>query len=353
MKANHNIYSNLAFNLAETNLGKTKENPSVGCIIVKNKSVISSGVTSINGRPHAEYIALNKDKDFSGSEMYVTLEPCNHYGFTPPCTNLILKKKIKKVFYCFNDPDTRTHRQAKKKLKNKIVKLKKNSFVNFYRSYFLNKTKEFPYINAKIAISKDYFTINKNSKWITNYKSRRIAHLIRSQHDCILSTSETINKDNSLLNCRINGLNHFKPDLIIIDRNLKLKKKLKLYNIAKKRKTYIFTNSNNKKKISFLKKKNIKIIKFSNLENKEDFINLFKKIYKIGKRRILIETGLIFLNKLFNYKLIQELYLFKSGKNLKYNGSNNAKLKYLKKISLNQRIKINLDNDTLHKVRVN
>ena len=231
--------------------------------------------------------------------------------------------------------------------------MKKNSFVNFYRSYFLNKKKEFPYINAKIAISKDYFTINKNSKWITNYKSRRIGHLIRSQHDCILSTSETINKDNSLLNCRINGLNHFKPDLIIIDRNLKLKKKLKLYNISKKRKTYIFTSSNNKKKISFLKKKNIKIIKFSNLENKEDFINLFKKIYKIGKRRILIETGLIFLNKLFNYKLIQELYLFKSGEKLKYNGSNNAKLKYLKKVSLNQRLKINLDNDTLHKVRVN
>ena len=241
MKKNHNIYSNLAFNLAENNLGKTKENPSVGCIIVKNKSVISSGVTSINGRPHAEYNALNKARDFSGADMYVTLEPCNHYGLTPPCTNLIKKKKIKKVFYCFNDPDTRTHRQAKKKLKNKIVKLKKNSFYDFYRSYILNKKKEFPYINAKIAISKDYFTINKKSKWITNYKSRRAAHLIRSKYDCIISTSQTINKDNSLLNCRINGLNRFKPDLIIIDRNLKLKKKLKLYNISKKKKNiYIY-----------------------------------------------------------------------------------------------------------------
>ena len=143
-------------------------------------------------------------------------------------------------------------------MKNKIVKLKKNSFYDFYRSYILNKKKEFPYINAKIAISKDYFTINKKSKWITNYKSRRAAHLIRSKYDCIISTSQTINKDNSLLNCRINGLNRFKPDLIIIDRNLKLKKKLKLYNISKKRKTYIFTNSNNKKKFLFLKKRILK-----------------------------------------------------------------------------------------------
>ena len=93
MKTNHKFYSNLAFNLAEQNLGKTKLNPSVGCVVVKNNCVISSGITSENGRPHAEFNALKKKIDFKGADLYVTLEPCTHYGKTSPCTHLIKKKK--------------------------------------------------------------------------------------------------------------------------------------------------------------------------------------------------------------------------------------------------------------------
>ena len=93
MKANHNFYSSLAFNIAERHLGKTSRNPSVGCVIVKDNSVISSAVTSVSGRPHAEFNALNKNFNFKGSKMYVTLEPCTHYGITPPCINIIKKRE--------------------------------------------------------------------------------------------------------------------------------------------------------------------------------------------------------------------------------------------------------------------
>ena len=162
MKINHNFYSKLAFNLAEKNLGKTNNNPSVGCVIVKNNSVISSAVTSFKGRPHAEFNALDKKLNFKDSSMYVTLEPCTHYGLTPPCTNIIKKKKIKNVFYSFDDPDERTYKKAKKVLKN-IKRLGKPPFKykNFYKSYFLNKKNKFPLIDAKIAISKDFYTIKK------------------------------------------------------------------------------------------------------------------------------------------------------------------------------------------------
>ena len=98
MKKNHNLFTNLAFNLAEKNLGRTNKNPSVGCVVVKNESVISSGFTSINGRPHAEFNALNRKMNFNGSKMYVTLEPCTHIGQTPPCTNIIKKKKNQDSF---------------------------------------------------------------------------------------------------------------------------------------------------------------------------------------------------------------------------------------------------------------
>ena len=108
MKRNPNIYLKLAFNIAKVNLGKTSTNPSVGCVVVKNNSVISSGCTSLNGRPHAEFNALKHKKDFKDSDLYVTMEPCTHFGVTPPCTNIIAKKGVKRVFFSFNDADKRT-----------------------------------------------------------------------------------------------------------------------------------------------------------------------------------------------------------------------------------------------------
>ncbi len=353
MKKNHNLYTNLAFNLAETNLGRTKTNPSVGCVIVKNQSVISSGITSTNGRPHAEFNALNKKINFNGSIMYVTLEPCTHFGITFPCTNIIKKKKIKRVYYSFYDPDPRTYKKAKKVFKSAYKNNQiEQKFKDFYKSYFLNKEKKIPLIDAKIAISKDFFTINKKSKWITNYRSRKVAHLIRSKYNCIVSTSETINKDNALLNCRIEGLEKGGPDLIIIDRKLKLKKNLRLFDSSKRRKIYIFTTSKNIKKISFFRKKKLKLIKIKKLENKYDFINLFKQIYKYGYGRILIETGLIFINELFKLKLLDNLYLFKTDKNLDYNGYNNSSVDFLKKIKLKKSINVNLINDKLYKIKI-
>ena len=352
MKKNHKYFSRLVFDLAENNLGKTNNNPSVGCVVIKNNSIISSGFTSIGGRPHAEFNALNKKLDFKGSSMYLTLEPCTHYGLTPPCTNIIKKKKIKKVFYFYEDPDVRTNKKAKKTLKKIIVKKIKIKNNYFYESYFLNKIKNFPLIDAKIALSKDFFSINKKKKWITNFRSRQVTHLIRSKYDCIISTSETINKDNSLLNCRIKGLDNNKPDLIIIDRNLKLKKKLKLFNLLNKRRVFIFTSSTDTKKIAFFKKKNIKIIKINSLKNRGDFIKIFERIFKIGKRRVLVESGLKFLYEIFKFKLLNNLYLFQSNINFKKRGTNNASVDFIKRLNRNNNVKVNLNNDKLFKIRI-
>ena len=351
MTTNHNHYLDLAFQLAKKNLGKTGLNPTVGSLVVKNNTVISSAVTSINGRPHSEFNALNKVKNISGATLYTTLEPCTHLGKTPPCVNIILKKKIKNVYYAFEDPDIRTFKKAKKFLisrgiKARLIKSKKHK--NFYKSYIINKKKGVPYIAAKIAMSKDYLTINKKNKWITNDKSRKIVHLLRSEHDSIMSTSKSINLDNSLLNCRIEGLNYYKPDLFIIDLNLKLKKKLLLNKILKKRKTYLITKKSNDKKTIFYKKLGYKIILVNSLENKQDLFLLFAKIYKLGYSRIFVEAGLNFLNTLLRNKIIKDLYIFISGRKLGKNGKNNGSLKYFKKF-LTKKTTINLNDDKLYK----
>ena len=148
MTRNHKFYLDLAFRQAEKNLGKTKSNPSVGTVVVKNNSVISIGVTSVNGRPHAEYNALKNEKNLFGADLYTTLEPCTHYGLTPPCVNMIIKKKIKNVYYAFEDPDLRTHKKAKKILKKKGVRVK------------LIKTKK--YKNFKEAKDFEQFVGNLN-----------------------------------------------------------------------------------------------------------------------------------------------------------------------------------------------
>ena len=352
MKKNHNFFLDLAFQVAEKNLGKTKLNPSVGAVVVKNNSVISSAGTSLNGRPHAEYNALKKKFSFKGADLYTTLEPCTHFGLTPPCVNIIIKKKISNVYYASEDPDVRTYKKARKILKmnniNSKLILNKN-FNNFYSSYFINKNYKIPYISAKIAISKDFFTINKKSKWITGIESKRITYLLRSQNDCIISTSKTINKDNSLLNSRIDGLNNYKPDLFIIDLNLKLQKNLSLISLANLRKTFLITKIKDKKKINYFKKKGFKIIFIESLNSKNDFKEMFQKLYKLGYRRAFFESGLTFLNILIDYKFLNELYVFQNNINLKKNGCNNSSSKYLKNIKLNKKIKVNLNNDSLYR----
>ena len=349
MTKNHNYFLDLAYQLAEKNLGKTGLNPSVGAIVVKNGSVVSSGITSYRGRPHAEFNALSKLKNCAGATLYTSLEPCVHYGKTPPCAKIILRKKIKKVYFGSYDPDIRSYKKAKLILGKKDVdvkKIKSKNYKNFYRGYFINKSLNIPFVSAKIALSNDFLSINHKEKWITNQSSRKIVHLLRSKYDCILSTSKTINLDNSLLNCRIDGLDKFKPDLFIIDLNLKLKKNLLLNKIINKRKTFIITNRSNLKKVSIYKKKGYKFLFINTLKDKKDFISLYKKIYKLGYSRVLLETGLIFLDTIIKNKLINNLYLFKSNINLSKIGKNNISPNFLKKIKFKP-ISMNLSGDKL------
>jgi len=215
-------FMGLALQQAIRSLGNTKENPAVGCVIVKNNHLISAGYTSLNGRPHAEQNAINFSKiNPRNSELYVTLEPCSHYGKTSPCTKSIIKNGIKKVFFSINDPDLRSYNKSTKLLRRKKISVNKGTYANelnlFYRSYIKSKRNLLPFVTCKLSVSKDFFTINKKNKWITNKFSRARVHVMRSNHDCIITSSKTIIKDNSELTCRIDGLKNRSPSRIILD----------------------------------------------------------------------------------------------------------------------------------------
>ena len=221
----HKFFMDLALQQAKINLGNTNKNPSVGCVIVKKNSVISVGSTSFNGRPHAEHNAISDSKvSISNSELYVTLEPCSHYGKTPPCTKKIIKNKIKKVYFSIKDPDKRSYNKSIKKLKKSHIKvnigINSKTVSDFYKSYILSKEKKLPYVTCKLAISKDFYTINKRKEWITNLYSRGRTHLMRSSNDVILTSSKTIKEDNPQLNCRIKHKKYKKEIVNLFDDKL-------------------------------------------------------------------------------------------------------------------------------------
>jgi len=324
-------FMNLALNQAKIVLGNTKENPAVGCVIVKKDNVISAGATGINGRPHAEQNAIDFCK-FSKKDatLYATLEPCSNYGKTSPCVKSIVKNKIRKVFFSTNDPDSRSFNRSKIFLKKAGLKVSQNILnekVNFfYRSYFKSKRKNLPFVTCKIAISKDFYTINTINKWITNSYSRGRVHLMRSQHDSIITTSRTINNDNPRLNCRIDGLDKRDPCILVIDRNLKIKTSSKIVKGAKKIKTIIFYNKYNKTKIKLLKNYNIKTYKISlDKKNQLDLEKLLVKAKKLGFYRIFLEAGSILSLNFLRNKLVDDLKIFISNKNIGKNGIANIK----------------------------
>ena len=357
IQAKHIENLTLAFELAKINLGSTKENPSVGCVVEKNGSIISSGYTSINGRPHAEFNALNKNINFKNSNVYITLEPCSHYGKTPPCTNIIKSKKVKRVFYSIDDVDERSKNKSKKVLGKKDVSIikffLKKKALKFYESYHRLKKNKLPIIDVKLALSKDYFTINKKKKWITNEQSRKLSHLLRTQYNALLSTSKSINKDNSLLNCRIDGLENKSPNLIILDRYLKIKKNLDIFKKKIERKIYIYTTNNDEKKIYWLKKKDVKVILVDKMNTREDYIKIFRSFTKLNFSRVFVESGLTLVNFLINNKLLNNIYIFKTDTNLNKNGFNNSSNKLIKKIKLKNKLQVYLNSDSVYLERLN
>ena len=178
--------------------------------------------------------------------MYVTLEPCSHHGKTPPCTNDIIKSKIKEVIYSVEDIDKRVKGKTLKILNQKIFKLKKiylkDKINQFYTPYFFNRKNKLPYVTGKIAISKNNLIYSKDKKRITNLLSDKFTHFLRYKNDSIMISYKTLNKDNPKLNCRLKNMEKFSPKRIILDNNLETNTKSYLFKTANKNNTIIFYN---------------------------------------------------------------------------------------------------------------
>ena len=183
-----------------------------------------------------------------------------------------------------------------------------------------------PFVTAKIAASKDLYTKNKKKRWITNRFSRGRVHLIRSQHDCIITSAKTIINDNSELTCRIPGLESYSPTRIILDKKLKTPIDSNMAKSAKKNQTLIFFNNGDSKKIKVLKSLKVRLYKFPlSKDGNFDLKSILIKIKLFGYSRILIESGLTLTTNFLKNNLVDDFHLFISNNNLGNLGKNNMK----------------------------
>jgi diaminohydroxyphosphoribosylaminopyrimidine deaminase/5-amino-6-(5-phosphoribosylamino)uracil reductase len=344
-------YMKLAINLARARKGLTGENPSVGCLIVKDDKIISIGQTGYNGRPHAESNAINNSfQDLEGAKMYVTLEPCNHYGKTPPCTKSIIKSGIKEVFYSINDIDNKVKGKSFKILTKKKIKVRRGLLrkeaTELYDSYIVNRKYKVPFVTGKIAVSKNKLIYSEKVKRITTLTSDKFSHYLRFKNDGLMISSNTLNIDNPKLNCRLNGYEKYSPKRIILDKNLDIRMNTYVYKSANNDNTIIFHHSSNHSKIKTLRKKGINLIKSKlNTNKKFDLKTILKKLFSLGIKNLLVEGGEKITKNMLKNKLINQFYLFeslktlpKTKKNVIFTSKNILKRNYIVKSILSSKL---------------
>ena len=296
--------------------GKTSPNPMVGCVVLdKNGKEIATGYHSAYGKPHAEAEALNKLKnnEAKGGTLIVNLEPCSHWGKTPPCADLIIKKGIKTLVIGMRDPNPIVSGNGIQKCENAGINIIENVLHNevlkLNEVYIKNMTKQACFVAIKTATTLDGKIATKtgSSKWITSQRARKEVQKIRNRYDAILTTSSTIIKDNPQMECKLkNGKNLVK---IILDRELKTDFSSKIYSTSGK-KIYIVIDEQLDTSKILANTTPIAVIKCKTHNCKLDLAYLIEKLYELDIKSVLVEAGGKLNGELISLGLTDKIYHF-------------------------------------------
>jgi len=237
MNRGDSLFVERAIELARKGIGHTSPNPSVGAVIVKNGRIIGEGFHRKAGLPHAEIEAINNCKDSpEGATMYVTLEPCVHFGKTPPCVDAIIKSGIKRVVVCEKDPNPIVNGKGISRLRERRIKVDMYDTKGVVRSINCGFNKwiveKKPYVIVKIASTLDGKIADRSgdSKYLTGESIRRAVHKMRYRSDAILVGAQTVIKDDPLLDCRLFiQTSSKKPARVVVDGNMRLNPEYRIF----------------------------------------------------------------------------------------------------------------------------
>ncbi|MDO5560933.1 MAG: bifunctional diaminohydroxyphosphoribosylaminopyrimidine deaminase/5-amino-6-(5-phosphoribosylamino)uracil reductase RibD [Oscillospiraceae bacterium] len=292
----HEKYMSMAVNLAKRGTGFVNPNPLVGAVIVKNGSVIGQGWHRRYGQLHAERNAFaDLSESAEGADMYVTLEPCCHYGKTPPCTQAIIENKIRRVFVGSDDPNPKVAGGGIKQLRDNgievvtgVLKESCDRINDIFFHYIQTGT---PYVILKYAMTADGKTAASTgeSKWITGDESRQHVHQTRKRCAAIMAGLGTVVADDPMLTCRTEDPSN--PVRIICDSRLRIPPDCNILKTAHEVPTYIAAVCHDEKKEQQIKNTGAEIIFTDACDSRVDLTQLMKMLGKSGIDSVLIEGG--------------------------------------------------------------
>ncbi|WP_312259165.1 bifunctional diaminohydroxyphosphoribosylaminopyrimidine deaminase/5-amino-6-(5-phosphoribosylamino)uracil reductase RibD [Megamonas funiformis] len=309
-------YMRLAMQLAGNAIGRTSPNPLVGAVIVKDNRVVGCGWHRKAGTPHAEVHALNQAGELAqGADVYVTLEPCAHYGKTPPCAKALVEAKVKNVYGGLLDVNPKVAGKGFKILEDAGIhveygflqdELRKQNEVFFK---WIEHKKPFVVLKAAMTLDGKIATATGQSKWITNETSRAYGYKLRDIYDGIMVGINTVIEDNPMLTARVDGGKN--PIRIVVDSSLKIDINANVVQDKSAKTIIATTDKANKDKILKLQAQDVDVIVVDKDEN--DKVDIEKLLDILGQQNIcsiLVEGGATLSGSFVAKKLVDKVYFF-------------------------------------------
>lgn len=309
-------YMRLAMQLAGNAIGRTSPNPLVGAVIVKDNRVVGCGWHRKAGTPHAEVHALNQAGELAqGADVYVTLEPCAHYGKTPPCAKALVEAKVKNVYGGLLDVNPKVAGKGFKILEDAGIhveygflqdELRKQNEVFFK---WIEHKKPFVVLKAAMTLDGKIATATGQSKWITNETSRAYGYKLRDIYDGIMVGINTVIEDNPMLTARVDGGKN--PIRIVVDSSLKIDINANVVQDKSAKTIVATTDKADKDKILKLQAQDVDVIVVDKDEN--DKVDIEKLLDILGQQNIcsiLVEGGATLSGSFVARKLVDKVYFF-------------------------------------------
>lgn len=308
-----------ALRLAEKGRGHTSPNPMVGAVLIKGDKVVGKGYHRRAGEAHAEAIALREaGQEAKGATLYINLEPCSHFGRTPPCAPALIEAGVVRVVVGTEDPNPLIKGKGLEMLRNAGIEVTVGVCGDVSRrlneAFFKYiQTKE-PFVILKIAATLDGKIATKHgeSKWITGEPSRRFVHQLRSRVDGLLVGIGTILKDDPLLTARIRGGRT--PFRVILDSCLRMPEKAKVIEEGPEKTILVTTELALKEKIDFFAKKGVNVLVLDSLGRKVNLKSLLKTLGEMEMTSLMVEGGSAINGSFLAQGLVDKIYLFLSPK---------------------------------------
>jgi diaminohydroxyphosphoribosylaminopyrimidine deaminase/5-amino-6-(5-phosphoribosylamino)uracil reductase len=307
-----------AIRLAEKGTGKVSPNPRVGAVIVKNGKVLAEGYHAFFGGPHAEADVLSKVgfMNAEGSTLYINLEPCDHRGKTPPCTDAIIRSGIARVVVGTMDVNPLVAGRGVRKLKRAGIDVRMGVLEDECRqlneAFFKYISCHRPFITLKIAQTLDgkIATLSGRSRWITNEASRKVVHRLRKNSDAVLVGIQTVLADDPELNVRNGG--SVQPRRIVLDSHLRIPLDSKLIRLNSDGKTIVATVSYvSKQRVRKIQKMGADVwILKGNTNGRVNLRSLAKKAVSVGITSILVEGGKEVFTSFLKSNLVDKMIVF-------------------------------------------